>query len=346
MLKQQFMAGDSVSPEWLNASQNLSYDKSSEEVGHLPLPPDYNNKQQWKTFSVTGGHASVDLGDWNRNAIISVKGVCDPSTDTMTWPSQIDISSHELTGCVFIIPDLKDGDFVINYAINSRNVTKTLKNGEIAIVYSFDNGEFIVPRFLVVPSNVLGRFNSVDCASATFTLNDTLIATISSSNNNGHTKLTFDVESIDFNGSLKASSITFGDSSNGPNAELAKKSDRAILSIRNGNVGAQRLSFDSSNGSFSVGHSFTEDVDDFNCVNAEVSLVKEHRNSTICYKSKILMNKSINDDLDEYECVGVICILYIDSSPNPHADSPTKCEITSSSIKFYTHDGSQWVENQ
>lgn len=343
MQKQQFTSGNSVSPEWLNAIQNPSFNNSSEEVGHLPLPPDYNNKQQWKTFSVTGGHTSVDLGDWNRNAIISVKGVYDSSTDTMTWPSRIDISSHELLGCVFVIPDLNDGDFVINYAINSKNVTKTLKKGEIAIVYSFDNGSFVVPRFLIVPSNVLGRFNSVDCASATFTLDDTLIATISSSNNNGHTKLTFDVESIDFNSTLKASSIEFGATSSGPYAKLAKESGKAVLSIRNGNAGAQRLDYDSSKGSFEVGRTYQDDIDWFKCVNAEVVLEKEHKNSTVGYQSKILLNKSIDDNMEECECAGVICILFVDSSL--HSDPPTKCEITSSSIKFYTHDGEQWIEN-
>lgn len=65
--------------------------------------------------------------------------------------------------------------------------------------------------------------------------------------------------------------------------------------------------------------------------------------SSCSKRAPIRLNKSIDDNMEECECAGVICILFVDSSL--HSDPPTKCEITSSSIKFYTHDGEQWIEN-
>lgn len=44
MQKQQFTDGSPVTPEWLNAMQNPTYEGTPEDVGHIPLPPEYNNK--------------------------------------------------------------------------------------------------------------------------------------------------------------------------------------------------------------------------------------------------------------------------------------------------------------
>lgn len=44
MNKKTFKLGENISPEFLNGLMDLSYSKSANEVGHLPLPPDYGIK--------------------------------------------------------------------------------------------------------------------------------------------------------------------------------------------------------------------------------------------------------------------------------------------------------------
>lgn len=76
MIKKTFGAGVNLPPEFLNALEDLSYSKPSNEVGHLPLPPNYDSMKMIDTFIIRNEHSSgeheytINLGDWNRNTVI------------------------------------------------------------------------------------------------------------------------------------------------------------------------------------------------------------------------------------------------------------------------------------
>ena len=61
MKKKVFETGDIVSPEFLSEIQNLSYEKDDDDVGGLPMPPNYDKKVQ--VFETENG--SVDLSTAN-----------------------------------------------------------------------------------------------------------------------------------------------------------------------------------------------------------------------------------------------------------------------------------------
>lgn len=74
MNKKVFQAGDIITPEFLNALQNQSFNLPPNLVGHLPNPDKTFNLQQWKTFVAENEEESptctVNFGEWDKNSII------------------------------------------------------------------------------------------------------------------------------------------------------------------------------------------------------------------------------------------------------------------------------------
>lgn len=163
MNKKTFKTGDIITPEFLNALQNPSFEKGEEEVGKLPLPPNYGEKQQWKTFKVEGAENTVNLEDWDRNAIVRV-GPSFTNGHTV-WPSSLTINcSSALKGAVFVVPDLSedDSEMSVTYNFGDFNSTKTVKKAEILIWYVGVSGIYRVPRYIVVPSYLTGIFKTIN----------------------------------------------------------------------------------------------------------------------------------------------------------------------------------------
>lgn len=69
MDKIHFQNNTVIPPEWLNAIQDLSYDKEPGEAGYIPNPDDFFHFKQWRTFTIDADNR-ITLGDYQRNVII------------------------------------------------------------------------------------------------------------------------------------------------------------------------------------------------------------------------------------------------------------------------------------
>lgn len=85
MNKIPFQNNTVIPPEWLNAIQNLSYEKEPGEVGYIPNPDDVFHFQQWRTFTIDENNR-INLGDYQRNVII-VPSAKDQSVTLDHFPS-------------------------------------------------------------------------------------------------------------------------------------------------------------------------------------------------------------------------------------------------------------------
>lgn len=134
-----FKTGDIVTPEFLNELQNPSYDKQLGEVGHLPLPPNYSEKQQCKTIHVAGEATSVDLGDWPYNAVILVQKFM--QGETPVYPRTLTVRCANTTGAIVVIPEL-DQNGALSISVQGSGAaelaTTTLKRGNIAVINAYD----------------------------------------------------------------------------------------------------------------------------------------------------------------------------------------------------------------
>ena len=85
MNKILFQNNTVIPPEWLNAIQDLSYDKEPGEAGYIPNPDDVFHFQQWRTFTIDENNR-ITLGDYQRNVII-VPSAKDQSVTLDHFPS-------------------------------------------------------------------------------------------------------------------------------------------------------------------------------------------------------------------------------------------------------------------
>lgn len=69
MNKIPFQNNTVIPPEWLNAIQDLSYDKEPGEAGYIPNPDDFFHFKQWRSFTIDADNR-ITLGDYQRNVII------------------------------------------------------------------------------------------------------------------------------------------------------------------------------------------------------------------------------------------------------------------------------------
>lgn len=91
MIKKTFGAGVNLPPEFLNSLEDLSYSKPSNEVGHLPLPPNYGIKPDVFTSSDGAVDLSTASSEFvfveheirGMNDSIEVNGLEDSKTHTI-----------------------------------------------------------------------------------------------------------------------------------------------------------------------------------------------------------------------------------------------------------------------
>ena len=139
MNTKNFKTGDIVTPEFLNELQNPSFNKQPGEVGYLPLPPNYSEKQQCKTIHVAGETTSVDLGDWPYNAVIVVSVFM--NGETPVYPRNLTVRCANTTGAIVVIPELdQNGTLAISVvgAGSTEHASASLKHGDIAVINAFD----------------------------------------------------------------------------------------------------------------------------------------------------------------------------------------------------------------
>lgn len=347
MQKQQFNDGRPVTPEWLNAIQNPTFEGSSEDVGHLPLPPNYSEKQQCKTIHVSGASTSVNLGDWPYNAVILVHRHM--NGETPVYPRNLTVRCSNSTGAIIVIPEL-DQNGVLSISLmgsgSTEYATASAKNGDIIVMNAYDNAEFIETHVRKIQSGERVEYRNV--LSSVFTFgsdNHKITAYIDSSSN-----LVFDVanestaNSITFKIPFKAPSIECGTEGDTGYFKAFADNTKAGLKIKQKGVyGNQFLEYSSESGELSQGHSYENDSDIFSVKNAELELYKNHGSIGFAHEYRILLNKTIDNNLNVIASTGTICTCSINTSSS--SNPSVKTEITPQGVVSYTYLDNQWVPN-
>lgn len=142
MEKQTFTDGKPITPEWLNAIQNPSFEGSSEDVGHLPLPPEYGRKIE--VFQSVNG--SVDLSSaTSLVAMIYHEG--SPSSLQKETLS-VNLPSGSAVKVFFLIPVGADYELDVVLPIHGTSTTTVnLKAGSIGIFKRFSYGGNLIWKY-------------------------------------------------------------------------------------------------------------------------------------------------------------------------------------------------------
>lgn len=338
MNKKTFQTGESVSPEFLNAIQNPSFEKEQDEVGHLPLPPDYENRNQWKTFETEGDNKTCSLGSWTKNAVIRAKASYDGSTTV--FPEHVNVESVEMAGLIVFVPYLTTNKTcTVTYTVSGRSASAVLVQGEIAVLYT-ETFDFAVPKIKKILST--SKCNVEELSVSTkliFKLASDRSIVLEASYDNNKKVLSLDANEVNFGGSVKASEIHVGDSSSGE-VVITKNGDNSSILIKaKGQFGPEQFQYNSDTGVLSVGSSYQG-------ISNEVIIKKgmaEFIRDASGYGNEILINKDVSNTGDVIDSPGAFTI-YSTNTSQAGTES-RKTVITAYGISSYTHNGSVWVEN-
>lgn len=338
MNKKTFQTGESVSPEFLNAIQNPSFNKEQDEVGYIPLPPDYENRNQWKTFETEGDNKTCSLGTWTKNAVIRAKASYDG--DNTIFPEHIVVNSEEMAGLIVFVPYLTTNKTcTVTYTVSGRSASAVLVQGEIAVLYT-ETFDFAVPQIKKILST--SKCNVEELSVSTkliFKLASDRSIVLEASYDNNKKVLSLDANEVNFGGSVKASEIHVGDSSSGE-VVITKNGDNSSILIKaKGQFGPEHLNYKSETGELVVGSSYQDDSNIVNIKKGMAEFTKESANAG----SKILINKDISNTGEVIDSPGAVTVY---STTTSQAGSETrKTVITAYGISSYIHNGSVWVEN-
>lgn len=139
MNKKTFKTGDIITPEFLNALQNPSFDRSTDEVGGLPLPPEYGEKVQ--VFVTEGG--AVDLSDASgRFAVVEHYG-----SPTSSQPITITINGIGDGNVKSILLITRGTDYPVIVSLPQTSTSRkeiSIKGGSSAIFTGFPYGGALI----------------------------------------------------------------------------------------------------------------------------------------------------------------------------------------------------------
>ncbi len=356
MQKQQFNSGTPVTPEWLNAIQNPSFEGTSEDVGHLPLPPNYNEKQQCKTIHVSGESTSVYLGNWPYNAVIIVHRRM--NGETPVYPRNLSIHCSNTTGAIIVIPEL-DRNGILNISMvgsgSTEYATATAKNGDIIVMNAFDNVDLVETRIRKIQSG--DRVEFIHVQSSIFTVNGdasySLQAYFDSDGNlivaapTGKTALSIDFETL-----LKAPSFCSGIQSSNEHGFLKFSTNGANASFEANSAGnSKSISYSTSNNIVSLSESATNQnnqtlkktylgtgslrFETHTAVNGDSSYSRD----------LILIGKDVDASLNLVEAPANITILRIpsDTAVQLYGANPQKSVLSFSSFSTWELRNGNWI---
>lgn len=349
MNTKNFKTGDIVPPEFLNELQNSSFNKQPGEVGYLPLPPNYSEKQQCKTIHVSGANNTVDLRGWGYNAVIFVTPII--SNGAAAFPQTLTLQINNITGAIFVIPELGADEFYINKGPNNSDRICTLHKDEMAIIFTRQVNDEVRIESRRIPGGAkcifgAGIFSSLTTGYLKFSDLDIERITVSIDDD----FLTFsriegdDPVEIKFIMPIHAPSIDCGRKLSTAFAGMAANQTEAQIEVNSPpGTGGKSFGYSTNSGilnifeipsnspqkellsSFAGGKGFVQQTDSGNAA------------------SGVYFNFDVDDNLDFIDAVGTICIF---NKPNDTAVAggtlPTKCVITSTSMTFYTYGGSAW----
>lgn len=133
MNKIPFQNNTVIPPEWLNAIQDLSYDKEPGEAGYIPNPDDFFHFQQWKTFFTEydeeNDWCSVNYGTWEGNVILR-----SPYTKHIVNPTGV------LRNAILIlITDFAEDQELISF-VKYQSWSADIPKGNIGVFFFDENG--------------------------------------------------------------------------------------------------------------------------------------------------------------------------------------------------------------
>ena len=137
MNKKTWKSGDIIPPELINALMNLSFEKDEDEVGHLPLPPNYAKKVQ--VFVTENGAVDLATATCNFAVVVHDGSRTTYQTETIT----IDGVGGDGVTTILFIP--RGVNYPVTLSLpktqNSREEI-ALKGGSRAILseYSYEGG--------------------------------------------------------------------------------------------------------------------------------------------------------------------------------------------------------------
>lgn len=133
MNKIPFQNNTVIPPEWLNAIQNLSYEKEPGEAGYIPNPDDVFHFQQWKTFFTEydeeNDWCSVNYGTWEGNVILR-------STYTKHIVNPTGVLRNAI---LIIITDFAEDQENISF-VKYQSWSAEIPNGNIGVFFFDENG--------------------------------------------------------------------------------------------------------------------------------------------------------------------------------------------------------------
>lgn len=360
MNKKTITSGEPVSPELLNELQNPSYEKSEDEVGHLPLPPDYDGKKQVTTIRVAGDGKSVDLSDWPYNAVVVADAIPGPSGAPTEYPENIDLVIAKDCGLIIVKPEIEGVNMEISIAIDDTDVedSATIHPGEIAIITASSHDGVHDP---VIDIHVvqIGDFVKKDKVIA----NQFLLSSSGSEkikvrfdDRTGYihvekSSVSSDVSLVKFDFPIRSHQIAFGGESalSGNGAVTVYNDGHYEFVATSGSADSsgdiRNISYDSRTGIASTNvqnntYSYTKTT---NVGEGSVNAVKQTLSTNPSIIGSVL-NKTYDDSFQLVDAFGTICVYQL---PRVSGSSvtPKKTEITPDGIASYTHNGTSWVLN-
>lgn len=353
MQKMQFTTGMPIPPELLNALQNPTFSGTDEDVGHLPLPPDYDKKQQCKTIHVFGESTSVDLEDWPYNAVILVHKAM--RGETPVYPRELIVRCTNTTGAITVIPELDtDGTITVKAtgtSIEDSYVTQTAVDGDIVVINANNIGsEFgevdIKTRkiragkdadYRRVSAQIFSIGTSENKISAQFDRNGNLVVAIEHGNNVG---------SIVYQIPLKSTSFSCGTENSNSEGYAEMGASNGHASFKANSAGGQKsIGYSTENGVMTLNEK-TVDGADYLKTYYGSGYIQNEKHLAGGRKEVILIGKDVDASFNIIDDnVGIITILHIpsDSEVSLYGHKPKKTCLTASGISFFELQNGSWV---
>lgn len=325
MNKKSFKTGDIITPEFLNALQNMSFDKSIDEVGHLPLPPEHSEMNQLRTFSGYGSAISIDLGEWTRNTVVLHKTAA--STHGTFYPKECSISGYADDGFLLYMPIGTVSDVILTYCGNSY----TCHNGSALLV---------ITEYIGLAHSLWSKVFEIPLQGA-----EAFFEAIKTSGN-------ISVEGdIDCNGKITGQNGSFEEEVSGKRLvgksikiqqtnglasfDVNVDTDGVVTFVVRGNTtyDAQTFSFNSNTGFMRIGHSYTDVAETIEMQNGRLVSEKHAGVSLGGWTQKIAIHGDFDIEGNILDSKG--CISVFSSSTSTQGTETRKITITPYGITFY-----------
>lgn len=353
MNKKTITSGEPVSPELLNELQNPSYEKSEDEVGHLPLPPGYNEVKQMITVLLSGASNTLDLSTWQYNASILCKAeISTGDGSTSEFPETLNLTVRPDTGIILVKAELEDTAMGINVSVYGSDVTEhaQIRRGDIAVITSSSHGDAIEPTLSidVINTEVIDKDvinGKIVYISSSAGVRQYMIRYVDGVLQVAPAGQVANASQVAFSMPIKANEVNVGSGSTAFAALKVAGNDNhvefGITSNSADSAGNTRVMLYNSNSGFGLTTNnstySTSRQTSFGDGQMSLDLV-DLTNSR--RKSGILFNKTFNNSFDVVESFGTICSYNFGTN----GQGPCyKTEINHSGIASYSHNGTNWV---